>query len=97
MIEPAGGAELLLKALEHHGVVGHVRRDDLDGDDLAGFAVTALVDRPHAAFGNPLDEVIIADALHNRLRGFHHRGNLRLPKATHRTSRANSRPILYCG
>ena len=34
VVEPAGGAELLLEALQQDGVAGHVRRHDLDGDDL---------------------------------------------------------------
>ena len=64
VVEPAGGAELLLEALQQDGIARHVRGHDLDGDDLSGGAVAALPDGAHAAFGDLFEQVVVADGLH---------------------------------
>src|SRR5262249_9482176 len=49
---------------------------DLDGDDLAVVAVAPLVNGAHAALGDLLQQIVITDGLHRRLRGLdpHRRG-----------------------
>ncbi len=74
MVELLGGHVFLLEAFEQDLVAGHVRRNDLDGHDLSGEAVLAFIDGPHAALGDPFDEVIITDALQSRSGGIQRHG-----------------------
>jgi hypothetical protein len=66
VVDPVGGPELLLETLDEDGVGGHVRRHDLDGDDLTGRTVPAAVDRAHAALGDLFQKVVIANGLQRR-------------------------------
>src|SRR5262249_35499611 len=63
--------------LHQGGVPGDVRRSDLDGHGLAGAPVAGLVDRAHAAFGDLLEQVVVADAAEPRPCGLRHRRSLR--------------------
>ena len=65
VVQPAGGVELLLEALDQDGVAGHVLRHDLDGHDRAAVAAAGAVDGAHAALGDLLQQIVVADALHD--------------------------------
>ena len=77
VVELLGRLVLLLEAFQENLVARHVGGDNLDGDDLPGKAMSALVDRPHAPLGNALEQFIIADDLQGRTGSFQgHRAHL---------------------
>ena len=56
VVESTGDGVFLLEALHQDRVLGDLRRDDLDGNELRGAGVAGLIDGAHAAFGNLLEE-----------------------------------------
>ena len=63
MVEVMGGVVFLFEPAAHDRVLGHVRRQHLDGDEFAGDAMPALVDGAHAALGDLGDDFVIAEDL----------------------------------
>ena len=72
MIQRGGGARFTLKALEHRGVLRHLRGQEFDGDVAAELGVLGLVDDAHAPAAELGGDPVVRDGLadHSASSGF---------------------------
>ncbi len=61
--------QLLLEALQDLGIVGKLRPNDFERDISLQFPVPCLVNRPHAAFAQSLDDFVAVRKNRSRLQG----------------------------
>ena len=89
VLEPDRGLRLLEEAPLHLRVRDHVRLHDLDDADLVEKAVADAVDRPHAAFADLAEDLVLA---FEEKFGLLHRPRLRIEAFDCRTEIADNRP-----
>ena len=58
--QAGGGLGLAVEAFDHHRLGGHVRGQHLESHRPAQLGVDGLVDRPHAAGGNVVDDLVFS-------------------------------------
>ena len=63
VVEGGGRVGLPLEAFERLRVAGEVRGQELEGDETTELRILGLVDDPHAAAAQLLDDTVVGDAL----------------------------------
>src|ERR1019366_1590251 len=63
MVQSGSGSRFAAKAFDRLKVLGHIVRQELQGDEAAQFGVLSLVDHTHPAAAEPFNDAVVRDGL----------------------------------